>query len=56
MVQVDANMAQEASIALPPFAKISAPAVAAKGLPVTAIQCFPCNGGFWVVTGKLLND
>jgi hypothetical protein len=33
-----------------------APAVAAKGLPVMAIQCTPCKGGFCVVTGKLLKD
>jgi hypothetical protein len=33
-----------------------APAVAASGLPVTAIQWRPCSGGFCVVTGKLLND
>ena len=25
-----------------------APAVAARGLPVIAIQCLPCSGGFWV--------
>jgi hypothetical protein len=31
-----------------------APAVAARGFPVTAIQCFPCNGGFCVSTGRLL--
>jgi hypothetical protein len=23
---------------------------------VTAIQCRPCSGGFWVVTGKVLKD
>ena len=39
MVEVAAIMAQAASTALPPFWKIIAPAVAAKGLPVTAIQC-----------------
>src|SRR5690606_30488134 len=48
IVQVAANMAQAASTALPPRSKISAPAVAASGLPVTAIQCLPCKGGFWV--------
>ena len=26
-----------------------APAVAARGLPVTATQCWPCNGGFTVL-------
>jgi len=30
--------------------------VAASGLPVMAIQCLPCKGGFWVVTGNVLND
>jgi len=48
MVQVAASMAQAASTALPPRSKISAPAVAANGLPVIAIQCLPCKGGFWV--------
>ncbi|MBK9013572.1 MAG: hypothetical protein IPM82_05520 [Saprospiraceae bacterium] len=38
------------------MAKIIAPAVAANGLPVMAIQCLPCSGGFWVVTGRLLKD
>jgi hypothetical protein len=47
-VQVAANIAQAASTALPPLSKIFAPAVAAKGLPVMAIQFFPCKGGFWV--------
>src|SRR5512133_940469 len=56
IVQVAASMAHAASTALPPRSKIMAPAVAARGLPVMAIQCTPCNGGFWVVTGKLLND
>src|SRR5580698_8842991 len=39
MVEVAAIMAQAASTALPPRSKIMAPAVAASGLPVTAIQC-----------------
>jgi hypothetical protein len=56
IVQVAANMAQAASTAFPPLLKIMAPAVAARGLPVTAIQCFPCSGGFCVVTGKVLKD
>jgi hypothetical protein len=33
-----------------------APAVAAKGFPVMAIQWRPCNGGFCVRTGRLLKD
>jgi hypothetical protein len=56
MVQVAASMAHAASTALPPRSNIMAPAVAARGLPVTAIQCLPCNGGFCVVTGNVLND
>ena len=48
MVQVAANMAQAASIAFPPLWKVMAPAVAARGLPVMAIQCRPCSTGFWV--------
>jgi hypothetical protein len=40
-VAVAAIMAQAASTALPPRAKICAPALAAMGLPVTAIQCWP---------------
>jgi hypothetical protein len=56
MVQLAASIAQAASTALPPRSKIIAPAVAASGLPVTAIQCLPCSGGFWVVTGNVLND
>jgi len=31
---------------LPPFWNTIAPASAAKGLPVIAIQFFACNGGF----------
>src|SRR5512133_2604219 len=38
MVHVAASMAHAASTALPPRSKIMAPAVAAKGLPVMAIQ------------------
>ena len=44
MVEVAAIMAQAASTALPPCSKILAPAVAARGLPVTAIQWRPCSG------------
>jgi len=40
-VQVAAIIAHAASTAFPPFAKIIAPAVAASGLPVMAIQCLP---------------
>ena len=39
IVQVAASMAHAASMALPPWLKICAPAVAAKGFPVMAIQC-----------------
>jgi hypothetical protein len=56
MVQVAANIAHEASTALPPLLKMIAPAVAASGFPVIAIQCLPWSGGFCVLTGRLLND
>jgi len=39
--RVAASIAAAASTALPPFTKVLAPAVAAKGLPVMATQCFP---------------
>src|SRR5579862_8046291 len=39
MVEVAAIMAQAASTAFPPCSKIFAPAVAASGLPVPAIEC-----------------
>src|SRR5215470_17121546 len=48
MVEVAAIIAQAASTAFPPFWNIIAPAVAASGLPVTAIQWRACSGGFWV--------
>src|SRR5688572_30620267 len=48
MVEVAAIVAQAASTALPPRAKISAPAVAPSGLPVMAIQWRPWRGGFAV--------
>ena len=48
MVDVAAIIAQAASTALPPFWKAIAPAVAASGLPVIAIQWLPYSGGFWV--------
>lgn len=48
IVQVAASIAAAASTALPPFAKIMAPAVAASGLPVIATQCRPCSTGFTV--------
>src|SRR5947209_7410685 len=48
MVQTAASIPHAASIALPPRSNILAPASAAKGLPVTAIQCLPCRGGFCV--------
>ena len=48
IVQVAASIEHAASTALPPFWNIIAPAVAASGLPVMAIQCAPCSGGFCV--------
>ena len=48
MVHVAASIAHAASTALPPLSKTMEPAVAAKGLPVIAIQFLPCNGGFCV--------
>src|SRR5918995_5195334 len=41
-------MAAAASTAFPPFWNIMAPAVAASGLPVIAIQCRACSGGLKV--------
>ena len=41
-------MAHAASTALPSFWKMAAPAVAASGLPVMAIQWRPCRTGFTV--------
>jgi len=49
MVEVAAIIAHAASTALPPRSNIIAPAVAASGLPVIAIQCLPCSGGFCVL-------
>src|SRR5205085_7707046 len=46
--EVAAIMAQAASTALPPFWKTIAPAVAARGFPVIAIQWRPCSAGFCV--------
>jgi hypothetical protein len=48
IVHVAASIAAAESMALPPFWNIIAPAVAASGLPVMAIQCAPCRGGFCV--------
>src|SRR4029434_9186485 len=45
IVEVAAIIAQAASTALPPLMKVAAPAVAARGLPVTATQFWPCRGG-----------
>jgi hypothetical protein len=42
-------MAAAASTAFPPRWNIIAPAVAASGFPVMAIQWLPCSGGFWVL-------
>ena len=52
IVEVAAIIAQAASTALPPFAKIIAPAVAASGLPVMAIQCLPWSTGLAVRPGR----
>src|SRR5262245_50532567 len=48
IVEVAASIAQAASTALPPRSNMRAPAVAASGFPVIAIQCEPWSGGFWV--------
>src|ERR1044072_8627767 len=45
IVEVAAIMAHAASTALPPLMNVAAPAVAARGLPVTATQFWPCRGG-----------
>ena len=50
-MQVAASIAHAASTALPPFAKTSAPAVAASGLPVIATQWRPWRTGFTVRRG-----
>jgi len=42
------SIAQAASTAFPPFWNIMAPASAERGLPVIAIQCRACSGGFCV--------
>ncbi|MBL8350690.1 MAG: transposase [Burkholderiaceae bacterium] len=39
---------QAASTALPPRRRMAVPAVAPRGLPVTAIHSWPCSGGFCV--------
>src|SRR3954454_1815466 len=56
MVQTAASIPQAASTALPPRSNILAPASAAKGLPVTAIQYLPCNGGFCVCCALDFNN
>ena len=48
MVQTAPSMAQAASTAFPPLAKIMAPAVAARGLPVMATHSRPWRTGFSV--------
>src|SRR5262245_56044202 len=48
MVEVAPSIAQAASTALPPFWNMSAPAVAASGLPVMAIHWRPCRTGLAV--------
>src|SRR5436853_7894666 len=55
MVQVAASIAQAASTALPPFWKIIAPAVAARGLPVIASHFFACRGGL-LVAARVMRD
>src|SRR4051794_9497632 len=49
IVEVAAIIAHAASTALPPLMKVAAPAVAARGLPVTATQFWPCSGGLTVL-------
>src|SRR5262245_41213820 len=49
IVEVAAIIAQAASTALPPLMNVAAPAVAARGLPVTATQFCPCKGGLTVL-------
>src|SRR5206468_2612701 len=44
------SIAQAASTALPPLWNIIAPASAESGLPVIAIQCRACKGGFCVLS------
>src|SRR6185437_15355304 len=51
IVHPAASIAAAASTALPPFAKIIAPAVAERGFPVIANQCSACRGGFCVRRG-----
>src|SRR3954452_25300862 len=51
IVHPAASIAAAASTALPPFAKIIAPAVAESGFPVIASQCSACSGGFCVRLG-----
>src|SRR4026208_1079134 len=48
IVEVAAIIAHAASTALPPLMKVAAPAVAARGLSVTATQFWPCRGGLTV--------
>jgi len=48
IVQPAASIAAAASTALPPLAKIIAPALAESGFPVMAIQCRPWSAGFCV--------
>ncbi len=52
IVQPAASIAAAASTALPPFAKVIAPAVAESGLPVIATQWLPCSGGFSVCAAR----
>src|ERR687894_342276 len=55
IVEVAAIIAHAASTALPPFWKTSAPAVAARGFPVIAIQFFPCSTGFAVRCARMFD-
>ena len=52
IVEVAASIAHAASTAFPPFWKVIAPAVAASGLPVIAIQCLPWRTGLTVAENE----
>ena len=56
IVQEAASMAQAASMALPPLANVSEPAVAARGLPAMPTQCAPCSTGLCVTGAPRSND
>jgi hypothetical protein len=59
MVAAAASMAQAASTAFPPRENVNAPAVAASGFPVIAIQCLPYSFGlaaFCACAGAMTNS